>query len=81
MGKNTDLIKILTLVIIGMFIPFLGSLLINFDLDLTKINDLTKIGSTFGYFLLIFAIELGVVFLYFKITSSIASKKLDRFKR
>jgi len=80
MGKKTDLAFILTIVIIGMFIPFLGSILINFGLDLTIIDDLLKIGSTFFLFLLIFAIELIVVFIYFQLTSSIASKKIEELK-
>ena len=78
MGKNRDLTQVLVLVIIGMFIPFLGSIMITYGLDLTKISDLMKIGSTFGYFLLIFAVELGIVFLYFTITNKIASKKIGK---
>jgi len=54
MGKTRDLIQILIIVIIGMFIPFLGSILITFGLDVTKLDDLLKVGSTFGWFLLIF---------------------------
>ena len=81
MSKNRDLIQILLLVIIGMFIPFLGSLLLNFNLDVTSFDSWWKIGSTFGYFLLIFALELGIVFLYFKISSKTASKKLENFKK
>ena len=77
MGKNRDLIQILALVIIGMFIPFLGSILISFGLDITKSDDLMKIGSTFGLFLLIFAIQLLIVFLYFIFTNKIANKKLQ----
>ena len=77
MGKNRDLIQILALVVIGMFIPFLGSILITFGLDITKPDDLMKIGSTFGFFLLIFAVELGIVFLYFIFTNKIANKKLQ----
>jgi len=80
MGKNRDLIQILALVIIGMFIPFLGSITITYGLDLTNVNNLLKIGSTFGYFLLIFAIELAIVFLYFTITNKIAGKKMDKHK-
>ena len=80
MGKKTDLASILTIVIIGMFIPFLGSIIINFGLDFTNFNHLLKIGSTFFWFLLIFGIELVVVFLYFNITNKIASKKLDEYK-
>ena len=80
MGKNRDLIQILALVIIGMFIPFLGSITITYGLDLTNVNNLLKIGSTFGYFLLIFAIELVIVFLYFTITNKIAGKKIGKHK-
>ena len=80
MGKNRDLVAILLIVIIGMFIPFLGSILITFGLDFTNIDDLFKICSTFGWFLLIFAIELAVVFLYYTIRNKSASKKIDKFK-
>ena len=74
MGKNRDLIFILSLVIVGMFIPFLGSMTISYGLDITKI------GFTFGYFLLIFAIELGVVYLYFTVGNWVASKNIDKYK-
>lgn len=80
MGKTRDLIQILIIVIIGMFIPFLVSITITFGLDIKNMNNLFKIGSTFGWFLLIFAIELVVVYLYYKITNKIASKKLDKYK-
>ena len=81
MSKNRDLVQILVLVIIGMFIPFLGSIIINFGLDISNFDNWMKIGSTFGYFLLIFGIELGVVMLYFKITNKTASKKLEKYKK
>ena len=80
MGKHRDLAGILLLVIIGMFIPFLGSLLLNFNLDMNSFDSWWKIGSTFSYFLLIFAIEMLVVFIYFNITSKIAIKKIDEYK-
>jgi len=80
MGKNRDLIQILTFVIVGMFIPFLGSMIINFGLEFTNIVDLMKIGSAFGYFLIIFGIELGVVYLYFKLTNHYANKNIEKFK-
>lgn len=77
MGKHTDLFSILFIVIIGMFFPFLGSLVIMFDVSpLTKLGLLT-IGSTFGIFLLIFGIELVLVYLYFFLTNTIAQKKID----
>jgi hypothetical protein len=43
-------------------------------------DNLLKIGSTFGWFLLILAIELFVVYLYYRITNKIASKKMDKYK-
>jgi len=80
MSKKGDLVQILTIIIIGMFIPFLGALVITFKLDITKLPNLLKIFSTFGYFLLIFAIELIVVYIYFRTTSNIANKKIKDFK-
>jgi hypothetical protein len=80
MGKNRDVVSILIIVIIGMFIPFLGSIAITFGLDLTKADNLLKISSTFGYFLLIFGIELIIVYIYYKTTNKIASKKLEKLK-
>ena len=80
MGKNRDLIQILVLVIVGMFIPFLGSMIINFGLDFTNKVDLMKIVLAFGYFLIIFGIELGVVYLYFNLTNRYANKNIEKFK-
>jgi hypothetical protein len=80
MGKNRDLIQIIILVLIGMFIPFLGSILINFGLNISDFEDLIKIGRTFGYFLLIFAIELAIVYLYFTIINWNANKKINKYK-
>ena len=74
MGKNRDLIQILSLVIIGMFIPFLGSITI------THGWNPIKIATTFGYFLLIFGVELGVVYLYFAINNKVASKNMEKNK-
>ena len=81
MKKDLDLIKILLIVIIGMFIPFLGSIIITFNLSITNVDTWLKIGSTFGYFLLIFAIELLIVMLYFTISNKIYNKKIDEFKK
>lgn len=80
MGKHVDLALTLLIVIIGMFIPFFGALVLAFGLDFTNIKDIMKIASTFGYFLLIFGIELVVVFLYYSITGKMASKKMDKYK-
>jgi len=80
MGKNRDLIQILTLVLVGMFIPFLISITITYGLNLTNIGDLIKIGSTFGYFLLIFGIEMLIVYLYFTISNKMANKNMEKYK-
>ena len=80
MSKRRDLVQILLIVIIGMFIPFLISIAISFGLDITNLDHLSKVGTTFFWFLIIFGIELFMVFLYFNITYRIASKKLDDFK-
>ena len=80
MSKRRDLIQILLIIIIGMFIPFLVSIVIQFGLDISNPNHLMKIGSTFMWFLFIFGIELLIVFLYFIITYKIANKKLNEYK-
>jgi len=80
MGKTRDLVQILALVLIGMFIPFVGSIALTYGLNVKDVDSWLKIGSTFGYFLLIFAVELGLVILYFTVSNKIASKKLDKHK-
>jgi hypothetical protein len=80
MKINKDLVIILTLVIFGMFFPFLGSIVINFNVDITNVLDIIKIAGTFGWFLFIFAFELGFVFLYFQVTSKMANKKLNELE-
>jgi hypothetical protein len=70
----------MTLVIVGMFIPFFFSIVINFGLDFSNMADLIKIGLTFGYFLLIFGIELSVVYLYFSLTNLYANKNFEKYK-
>jgi hypothetical protein len=80
MGKNRDLIQILIIVIIGMFIPFFGSIVITFNLDITDTNNIFKIGSTFLWFLVIFAIELAIVYIYYTVTNKLVNKKMDKYK-
>jgi len=80
MSKNRDLIQILIIVIIGMFIPFLGSIVITFNLDITDTNNIMKIGSTFVWFLIIFAIELVIVYIYYIVTNKLVNKKMDKYK-
>ena len=80
MGKNRDLIQILLIVIIGMFIPFLVSIVITFGLDITDSNNLLRIGATFIWFLIIFAIELVIVYVYYTLTNKFANKKMEKYK-
>ena len=44
-------------------------------------NELIKIISTFGLFLLVFGIELIVVYFYFFITNKLANKKMKNLKK
>lgn len=74
MGKKRDLFQVLLLILIGMFIPFLGSIWISYGLDGRKI------GLTFLYFLVIFGLELGCVYLYFTLTGKHATKKMEQYK-
>ena len=80
MGKHRDLIQILIIVIIGMFIPFLGSIVITFNLDIMDTNNILKIGSTFLWFLIIFAIELAIVYIYYNLTNKLVNKKMNKYK-
>ena len=75
MGKNRDVVQILLLVLVGMFVPFLGSIALTYGLEIRKI------GLTFVYFIGIFGLELFLVFLYFTITSRQANKRLEEFKQ
>ena len=80
MGKHKDLIQLLLIIIIGMFIPFFLSIAYVYDINLVSTQGWTNILSTFGLFLVIFGIELGIVFLYFYSTNMIAEKRLQKKK-
>ena len=81
MSKNRDIANILILVIIGMFIPFLGTLIISFQVDVLTLTGIIKVVSTFFIFLIIFGVELGLVYLYFYLTNKYAEKKLSSKKK
>lgn len=81
MSKNIDLLQILSLVLIGMFIPFFISIIVIFGINITNIDNLYKVLLTFLYFLLIFGIEIIVVYLYFRITNKIANNRIDKLKK
>jgi hypothetical protein len=74
MGKNRDLLKVLLLVLVGMFIPFLGSITLSYGFVPRTIV------VTFLYFLVIFGIELGCVFLYFTLSGRRANEKMQQYR-
>lgn len=57
-----------------MFIPFITSIGFVYGFHLSNIL------VTFSYFILVFGIELGVVYGYFSISNWLAIKKLDKIK-
>jgi hypothetical protein len=74
MGKNRDLLQVLLLILVGMLVPFVGSVWFSYGFDPEKI------GITFLYFLVIFGIELLCVYLYFSLSGRQATKKLEEYK-
>lgn len=77
MGKHKDLIQLLLIIIIGMFIPFFLSIAYMYNLDIRSAQGWSSILSTFGLFLFIFGVELGIVFVYFYLTNMVAEKRLQ----
>jgi Zn-dependent protease with chaperone function len=75
MAKHRDVLQVLLLVLVGMFVPFLGSIALTYGLEIEKI------GLTFVYFVALFGVELFIVFLYFTVTSRYATKHLEEFKQ
>jgi hypothetical protein len=74
MGKRQDLIQVLLLILIGMLIPFVGSITLTYGFSFSKI------GVTFLYFLVIFGLELGFVYVYFTLGNRSANKKMEKYK-
>jgi hypothetical protein len=74
MAKNKDLLQVLLLILIGMFIPFLGSIVLSYGFEPKTIL------VAFLYFLVIFGLELGFVYLYFTLSGRRASKRMEKYK-
>ena len=74
MGKHKDIIQLLLLILIGMFVPFLGSITIIYGFKPDKI------GVAFAYFLVIFGIELTLVYFYFSAGSKKANIKMAKYR-
>ncbi len=77
MGNNTDVVKILIIVIIGMLIPFIGSVALAFGINLFTLHGWVSIILTFLFFLVFFGIELGVVYIYYNLTNRAAQRFFD----
>ncbi|DAC72348.1 MAG TPA: hypothetical protein DSN98_05655 [Thermoplasmata archaeon] len=74
MGKKRDLLSVLLLILLGMFIPFLGSIALSYGFVPKTIV------ITFLYFLVIFGFELAFVYLYFTLSGKRANKKMEQYK-
>jgi hypothetical protein len=74
MGKKKDLMKVLLLILVGMFIPFFGSITLSYGFLPQRIV------TTFLFFLVIFGFELGFVYLYFTLSGLRANKKMEQYK-
>jgi uncharacterized membrane protein YqaE (UPF0057 family) len=74
MGKNRDLLKVLLLILIGMFIPFLGSITLSYGFEPKTIL------ITFLYFLVFFGLEIGFVYLYYTLSGRKANKKMEKYR-
>ncbi len=57
-----------------MFIPFLGSITLSYGFVPRTIV------VTFVYFLVIFGLELSVVYLFFSLSGKRANKKIEQYK-
>jgi hypothetical protein len=65
---------ILGLVILGMFIPFSGSIILMYGLDVRSL------ALGFVAFLVLFGLELGVVVAFFKLGGKKASAEIERLR-
>ena len=74
MGKNTDLAKVLVIILLGMFIPFLGSITLSYGFELRSIV------VTFLYFLGFFGVELGAVYVYYTVSGRRANTRMMKYK-
>lgn len=74
MGKNRDVMQILVIILIGMFIPYFLSLALIYGINYLKI------AQTFGLFLFIFGVELGLVYLYFSLSAKRSQKQMKKLK-
>ncbi len=74
MSRHWDIVRILLVVVVGMFIPFSGSVLLFYGLSLGRL----LLG--FLVFLVLFGVELGAVVLYFKVSGKRAAAEVERLR-
>ena len=74
MGRTRDIAGILALVIGGMFVPFAAAVLLIFPVSMTQL----VVG--FLVFVVAFGVELGVVIIFFKMSSRRSSSEVERLR-
>ena len=74
MSRNRDIAGILGLVILGMFIPFCGSIIVVYGFAVNRL----LLG--FLVFLVIFGLELGMVYAFFKMSGKRAAAEVERLR-
>lgn len=74
MGRYRDIAGILGLVVLGMFIPFCGSILVIYGFAVDRV----LLG--FLVFVVIFGIELGTVYAYFKVSGKRSAGEVERLR-
>lgn len=74
MGRYRDIAGILGLVILGMFIPFCGSIAIIYGVSVGRL----LLG--FLVFLVVFGLELGTVYAYFKVSGKRSAAEVERLR-
>jgi membrane protein implicated in regulation of membrane protease activity len=74
MGRNRDIALILLVVVLGMFVPFFGSIVYVYGLNVSRL----VVG--FVVFVVLFGVELGVVYAYFKISGKRSAAEVERLR-
>jgi hypothetical protein len=74
MSRHWDIVGVLVAVVVGMFIPFTGSVLLLYGTSL----DHLLLG--FLVFLVLFGLELGAVVVYFKVSGKRAAAEVERLR-
>ncbi len=74
MGRYRDIAGILGLVILGMFIPFCASIIVVYGISIGRLL------LAFLVFLIVFGLELGTVYVYFKMSGKRSAAEVERLR-